>query len=151
MNLEEELKISRKLETNEALFISIIYSAKYLEKLHVPIFKKYKLSESHYNVLRILRGKYPKHHTPTSIKEVMIDKTKDLTRLVDKLYKNNYVERWQCSENRRQTNIKITEEGISLMKTIDEEMNALNGIGDHLSEDKKQQIIHLLKEFRNKP
>ena len=82
------------------------------------IFKDLGITPQQYNVLRILKGKHPGCCAAGDIKEVMLDKSPDLTRLIDRLIEKGYVTREVCMENRRKLDIAITDKGLAFTKEI---------------------------------
>ena len=99
-----------------------------------------------YNVLRILRGAN-KAITVNSVKERMVQKSTNSTRLMDKLCTKKLIERMRCENDRRVVYVKITDIGLSLLEAINMEefdtyMNVLN-----LKEAK--ELNRLLDKVRN--
>ncbi|MCT4664751.1 MAG: winged helix DNA-binding protein [Flavobacteriales bacterium] len=129
MELFKELKMSKDFtDINEKTIVNIFYTAKVLEKRTLLILKPYQINNQHYNVLRILRGRYPKSATPSDIREVLIDKTSDLTRLLDKMVNLEIVERENNLENRRKVDLTITQKGLDLLDKIQQPLDELHGL-----------------------
>ena len=82
--------------------INIKYTANWLDTIGNEILKPNKISIQQYNILRILRGS-EKAITVTTIKERMIQKSPNSTRLMDKLCDKNLIERTRCENDRRVT------------------------------------------------
>ena len=101
-----------------------------------------------YNILRIVNGSFPNSVSPGYIKEVMLDKGRDLTRLVDKLVKLGYVERKLCKDNRRKMNITITQQGSDVINSIGKEINILY-TSYNLNEEEATQLSNLLDKLRS--
>jgi DNA-binding MarR family transcriptional regulator len=103
----------------------------------------------HYNILRILKGKYPKPSSPGEIKEVMLDKAPDLTRLLDKMVDMGLVDRHLCPDNRRKMDVFITTKGIDLLEKVSKEQNRMYQEDmNNLSEDEAEHLSNLLDKFR---
>ena len=94
-----------------------------------------------------MRGSHPKPVTPGYIKEVMLDKGRDLTRLVDKLVKLNYLERRLCEHNRRKMEITITKTGLDLIDVISKDSEPLFK-AQPLTEEESLQLSNLLDKLR---
>ena len=121
--LEAEIKQRAfKNEVRKAL-INIMYTANWIRDNHAPIIKEYGILQQHYNIMRIVKGKKGEAVSPGQIIKVMIDKGRDLTRLVDKLVKLGYLERNPSSVNRRKVDIHITEEGIRITDEIEKRLD----------------------------
>ena len=112
------------------------------------VFKDHQLTNQQYNVLRILRGKYPESLNPSEIKAVMIDKNPDLTRLCDRLSTMGLIDRCIDGENRRKMNIKINEKGLEILEKIDPAMDAFHLSINNISEKEAEQLSQLLDKMR---
>ncbi len=125
--------------------INIKYTANWLDTLGNEILKPYKISIQQYNILRILRGA-DKSITVNTIKDRMIQKSPNATRLMDKLCDKNLIERTRCENDRRVVYIKISEKGLKLLNTIniDEFDNQMNAI----TEDEAKLLNKLLDKIR---
>ena len=147
MGFKEEIK--SKFDSNQLMAaVNIIYTSNWLRDISLPIYKKHNILSQHYNILRIVNGSFPNSVSPGYIKEVMIDKGRDLTRLVDKLVKQGYVERNLCKDNRRKMKITITPSGTEIIKTIGEEINNLYK-NYNLNEEEAIKLSELLDKLRS--
>ena len=147
MGFKEEIK--SKFDSNQLMAaVNIIYTSNWLRDISLPIYKKHNILSQHYNILRIVNGSFPNSVSPGYIKEVMIDKGRDLTRLVDKLVKLGYVERSLCKDNRRKMKIKITKSGTEIINTIGSEINRLYS-SYNLNEHEANQLSTLLDKLRS--
>ena len=136
MGIKEEIKSN--FSSNRIMAtVNIFYTANWLRDVGAPIYNKHGILSQHYNILRIVRGSHPKPVSPGYIKDVMLDKGRDLTRLVDKLVKLGYVERSLCESNRRKMEISITESGSKIYagyNLSDEEALTLSNLLDKVRE-----------------
>jgi len=98
--------------------LNIMYTANWLMGEFRDIYKPYGITPQQYNVLRILRGKHPESVNPSEIKEVMLDKNPDITRLCDRLLAMGLIGRSIDAVNRRKMNIVITQQGLHLLAQI---------------------------------
>ena len=146
--IEDEIQ-QRHFNTEiEKATLNIMYTSNWMRDETVPMFKKHGILQQHYNILRIVRGKKGEPTTPGQIIKVMLDKGRDLTRLVDKLVKINYLERRICPSNRRKVEIFITEEGLEVTEQIGEQISAWHRGSTHLSHDESIQLNDLLNKLR---
>ncbi|MCX7723608.1 MAG: MarR family transcriptional regulator, partial [Verrucomicrobiae bacterium] len=83
------------------------------------VLSKFDLTPQQFNLLRILRGQYPSPASISLIKERMLDKMSDASRLVDRLIQKKLVERKICSQDRRKVDVIITRKGLKLLEKID--------------------------------
>ncbi len=147
MSFKEEIK--SKFDSNQLMAaVNVIYTSNWLRDVSLPIYQKHNILSQHYNILRIVNGSYPNAVSPGYIKEVMLDKGRDLTRLVDKLVKLGYVERNLCKDNRRKMKITITEMGSEIIETIGKEINSLY-TSYNLNEEEAIKLSELLDKLRS--
>jgi MarR family transcriptional regulator, multiple gene regulator MgrA len=145
----EEVILSDKFRNEyHKAALNIIVTAHWLSAQHAEMFKKYKLSSQQYNVLRILRGRYPSPCTLLSVRERMIDKMSDVSRIVERLRIAGYVERSSCSDDRRAVDIKISEKGLELLKTMESEESDMDSIMKNLTPEETKKLNDLLDKLR---
>jgi len=99
-------------------------------------------------VLRILRGQYPKPATVNLIKERMIDKMSDASRIVDRLVQKQLVTRCTNDKDRRAVDIRISEQGLDLLSKIDKEYKTRDMFKNSLTEEEAGQLSALLDKLR---
>jgi len=146
--IEEAIQSRFRNEKHKAI-VNILYTSKYIESKIDAFIKPYQLSHQQYNILRIVRGAGGKPVSLKYIKERMLDKMPDASRIVDKLYQKALLKRVECLKDRRSVDITITEKGLQLLAQMDknsEEMDNLLGI---LEESQLQTLNHLLDLVRN--
>jgi DNA-binding MarR family transcriptional regulator len=149
MKIEKAIKQSKFDSPLQKAVINIFYTANWLRDLQSEVFKKHGILPQHYNVLRIIKGKHPESVAPGDIKEVMLDKGNDVTRLVDKLVKMGLVKRSLCEANRRKIDINLTEKGLTFLKDLNDPMKRqFNAIKKQLSEKDAEQLSNLLDKLR---
>ena len=143
-DLSKELDSTFPNEKVKAL-LNIKYTAGWLDQIGNEILKPYKISEQQYNILRILRGAgkaIPVH----VVKEKMIQKSPNATRLMDKLSDKAFIERTRCENDRRVVFIKITKRGLSLLEKIN--MNQFDDVLKTLTEEEAKILNTLLDKLR---
>ena len=111
MNILEAINQKSFDSSYEKAVVNLLYTHNWVRDRQQEVFKPYGLKMQHYNVLRILKGRYPEAYSPGEIKEVMLDKAPDLTRLIDKMVDMGLVDRHLCPDNRRKMNVFITDKG----------------------------------------
>ncbi|MFO0357371.1 MAG: MarR family winged helix-turn-helix transcriptional regulator [Sphingobacteriaceae bacterium] len=150
MKFENAIKQSKFESSQQKAMLNIMYTANWLRDEQAELFKSYDLLPQHYNVLRIIKGKHPLPVSPSDIKEVMIDKGNDVTRLVDKLVKLKLVDRNLCPENRRKIDINLTKQGLKLIDEISKQLlPKLKHIKNRLSEKDADILSDLLDKLRD--
>jgi len=117
VKIEEEIKQPKFKNEYQKAHINVLFTAAWLSQQTTQQLKPFNISWQQFNILRILRGMYPKPVTVKLLTERMIDKMSNASRLVEKLKQKGYVERKACPDDRRRVDIVITEQG---MKVINE-------------------------------
>lgn len=120
-------KTSYTSAEQEKLVMNIIYSGNLFNLVSNRIFKPFDLTMQQYNVLRILREAQGFPLSITDIESKMLDRSSNVSRLIDKLVSKDFVTRVESRKDRRKMKIKIKEDGASVLKEIDEiifEMNS---------------------------
>jgi DNA-binding MarR family transcriptional regulator len=148
MRIEEEIQ-SNKFEDNyHKLVINIAYTEGWLSNLFRCKFEKHNLTQQQFNILRILRGQYPSPATVNLLKERMIDKMSDASRIVDRLVQKGLVSRCTNTKDRRAVDIRISDEGMAILSTMDNEFKTSDALKDNLTEEEAAQLSDLLDKLR---
>jgi|TARA_Y100000385_G_scaffold14473_1_gene14720 DNA-binding MarR family transcriptional regulator len=149
MNLEQSISQAKFDSEQEKLMINVIYSANLLNLITTRLFKPFDLSPQQYNVLRILRGQKGSSIALMEIENRMLDKSSNVSRLVDKLISKDLVNRSVCSEDRRRIEILITSNGMSILKEIDAILSEMNSkLKELISDDDANQTNRILDHLR---
>lgn len=151
VKFEDEIKQRKFSSDFQKATLNVIFTANWIHAHFRDVFKPFDLTQQQYNVLRILRGKHPKSANPGEIKDVMLDKNPDLTRLCDRLYNLGLIHREADPVNRRKINIKISDEGLKLLKKIDPKIQAIEEVMTTLSPEEATMLSDLLDKLRNLP
>lgn len=138
--------INSKFENNRIkALLNIIYTANWINSYQNEFFKDFGISPQQYNILRILRGAN-KALSVQTIKNRMLERSPNATRLMDKLCAKQYIERLPSEEDRRVVKIKITRQGIDLLNAIPDDVN--RNLLENLSETEAEQLSDLLDKMR---
>lgn len=148
MKFEEEIKQTSFKNPREKAIINILYTGNWLRDRSEGVLKPKGINEQHFNILRILRGRYPSTICPSEIKEVLINKRGDLTRLLDKLVAMGLVGRDINPDNRRMINLKITDAGLNLLLQLDPLFEELSRKNNALTPEESEQLSNLLDKMR---
>ena len=112
------------------------------------VLKPYDISPAQYNILRILNGATNRPVSASYLKDRVIDKGSNITRLIDKMEIKNWVTRSLCETNRRQMDIDITREGINVLSEVTEEINELIKVLYSITEDEAKMVSKILIKIR---
>lgn len=121
--IDEELQSRFESEQQKAM-LNVMFTANWFKTQQVGLFKPFGISPQQYNILRILRGANEKVNMHC-VKERMIDRAPNATRLTDKLIAKGLVVRERCDKDRRVVYVRISEQGMELLDTIDKKNRAL--------------------------
>ena len=149
--IQQELKQTRPFgNTEQEAYLNLLRTSNALLAGLSELLKAYDLTQTQYNVLRILRGAGEKGLTAGEVGERMITRDPDVTRLLDRLEKRGLVERWRCGEDRRVVHTRITRPGLDLISPLDERVTELHvrQLG-HLGPERLATLIELLEATRD--
>ncbi|MGX5819428.1 MarR family winged helix-turn-helix transcriptional regulator [Chitinophaga lutea] len=147
-NIEKLISIKNFTNEQHKGLVSLIFVGNWIIAQHQTFFKQYDITMQQFNILRILRGQYPKSASINMLKERMLDKMSDVSRLVERLRKAELVERKHCEEDRRAVDVRITSKGLDLLQEIDRELYVLEEIlSNSLSEKEISQLNKLLDKM----
>lgn len=148
MKLEEEIKQEKFKSEKQKLAVNIIYTHGWLVHSQTGIFKKYDLTTAQYNILRILRGQYPNPANIFLLKERMLDKMSDVSRLVERLRTKGFVDRRICENDRRRAEVIITDKGLELLAELDELVPEFDKIFENIGDNEAKILNDLMDKLR---
>ncbi len=150
MKIDDELKGHFRNEYHRGL-INLIYTANYVSYEFLRTLRHYNLTEQQYNVLRVLRGF--RHQAPLTIgflKERMLDRDSNISRIVERLYAKGLVSRTENPKDRREKSIQITDNGLKLLDAMFECEKNVDQLLKNLSLDEVNELNRLLDKIREK-
>ncbi|MGD1844748.1 MAG: MarR family winged helix-turn-helix transcriptional regulator [Salibacteraceae bacterium] len=148
MRLEDELKMKQFSHPFQKAMLNIGFTGNWIRQKIRPTMEGFGLTAQQYNVLRILRGRHPEAAFPGEVKAVMIDKTPDLTRLIDRLLKKELVTRNTCAENRRKVALHITKKGLLLLEEMEPVLKAKMKDLQKITDEEAEMLSALLDKLR---
>jgi len=125
--------------------LNIKFTANFLDTVGNAMFKPFNISEQQYNILRILRGA-KEAITVKTVKERMVQKSPNSTRLMDKLCDKGLIERTRCENDRRVVYVEINEKGLALLDKI--KMDDFDEYLNTITEDEAKILNELLDKVR---
>jgi len=142
--------ISKEIESTFAsndlkAYINILYTASWINGKQLEFFKPYNISPQQYNILRILRGAKDPISVQT-VKNRMVQRSPNVTRLMDKLCTKHFIDRIPSKDDRRVVNIIVTEKGLKLLAEIDKKWD--NVLLKNLTDEEALQLSNLLDKVR---
>ena len=149
-SFKEEIKTSLK-DDKKLLFLNILYTSAWLDQIYNPIFKSNGLTNSQYNILRILKGSFPEPLSVGEIKDRIMFKQTDITRMIDRLVEKEFVSRKLCENNRRKMDVLITSLGMELLAKVNPEIENAEKeyLTDKISEKEAKEVGKILDIIRS--
>ena len=146
MGLEQDINQSKFRNEYQKATINIIYTSNFLQQQFKALLEPTDITPQQFNILRILRGESPL--STLQIRERMLDKMSDTSRLVDRLQKKGLLEKKSCKFDKRLVDVTITEKGLDLLAQLDASANKLDSIISNLSTAEAKQLNDLLDKAR---
>jgi DNA-binding MarR family transcriptional regulator len=148
MKLEDEIQQKKFKSDFHKLALNIGYTHNWLSYINDLHFKNADITPQQYNVLRILRGQYPNTCNLKLVKERMLDRMSDASRIVEKLKTKGMVLRKECPDDRRNIDLIITDKGLALLKELDFIDDHAKKTFKHLTLAEVKQLNTLLDKLR---
>ena len=118
MGIEKDIQQTNFRNEFQKMSINIIYTANWLNEKMGQILATEDITQQQYNILRILRGSECPLST-LKIRERMLDKMSDTSRIVDRLIVKGLVEKTACIKDKRLVDITISKKGLQLLEKLD--------------------------------
>ena len=151
MGIEKDIQQTNFRNEFQKMSINIIYTANWLNEKIGQILATEDITQQQYNILRILRGSECPLST-LKIRERMLDKMSDTSRIVDRLIVKGLVEKTACIKDKRLVDITISKKGLQLLEKLDSLNEHIDSILKGVSEKEAQamnQILDKLREHSN--
>jgi MarR family multiple gene transcriptional regulator MgrA len=149
--IEDDIKQATFKNDLSKAGINLIYTGTWLKTLHSDFFKSFGITWSQHNILRILRGQKGNAVSINTIKERMMDKSSNVSRITEKLQKKKLIDCRPSVDDRRSVNVSITEKGLQLLKKVEDRIPEINNLLAHLDPDELVMLNTLLDKVRNTP
>src|SRR6478672_5566002 len=121
MSLEKEIHQEKFMHSKQKAMINLLYTYGWVIEKIKGFLAKEDITHQQFNILRILRGAFPKPLSTLQIRERMLDKMSDTSRIVDRLITKDLVKKTICPADKRLVDVVITEKGQELLKKINKE------------------------------
>lgn len=148
MRIDDEIQSSKFEDNYHKAVININYTYGWLNNILRCQFERYNLTPQQFNVLRILRGQFPKPATVNLLKERMVDKMSDASRIVDRLVQKGLVSRCTNTRDRRAVDIRISDKGMEILEKMDSEFKTKDFLKGRMSDEEAGQLSDLLDKLR---
>jgi DNA-binding MarR family transcriptional regulator len=153
MGIEKDINQQHFQSEAQKAMINLMYTHNWVTERIKEILAEDGITMQQFNILRILRGSDPIPLSTLSIRERMLDKMSDTSRIVDRLLTKGLVDKKTCVTDKRLVDIYITSEGKKLLEKLDHKSDAMNAIASKLSNnelEKLNELLDLLRTFQEK-
>jgi DNA-binding MarR family transcriptional regulator len=146
MGLEQDINQLKFRNEYQKATINIIYTSNFLQQQFKTLLEPADITTQQFNILRILRGESPL--STLQIRERMLDKMSDTSRLVERLLKKGLLEKKSCKFDKRLVDVTITEKGLALLAELEASADRLDSIISNLTSAEAKQLNELLDKAR---
>jgi len=147
MRIEDEIKSTFKSEYHKLLVNLKLTSSRLGEGMQASM-KEFGLTSTQYNVLRILRGQKQVPASVGLIKNRMIERNSDVSRIIDRLLKKELIIRTENKLDRRQKDVIISDKGLDVLSQIDSKEDQIKELVGHLNKKEVTLLNELLDKCR---
>lgn len=147
MSLENDLQQKFRNDSQKAM-LNILYTSYFIQDRMNNMFKQYDITRQQFNVLRILRGQHPGHASVNLIRERMLDKMSDASRIVERLRLKELVIRKNAEKDKRAVEVSITQAGLKLLEEMEKPVQEFEALFNCWTAEETAQINGLLDRFR---
>ncbi len=147
MSLEKDINQSKFNTEHQKVMVNIIYTANWMNEQLKPFFDSADITQQQFNILRILRGAAAPIST-LQIRQRMLDKMSDTSRIVDRLLIKGLVKKTISSTDKRLVDVSITNKGKKLLEKLDASQDKMDAISNNLTDADAEIINNLLDKMR---
>lgn len=148
MKIEDEIQQKKFKDDYQKLIVNLLYTSNWINAHFEQLFKGSDITLQQYNVLRILRGQSPNPSSIKLIKERMLDRMSDASRIVDKLVAKKLVMRKQSDCDKRSVDVVISDTGLNLLQSLDVLDEKSKELLKSLSQAEITELNNLLDKLR---
>ena len=148
MGIDQDIRQSKFRNEHQKAGINMIYTYGWIMERQKEVFATEDITPQQFNILRILRGSQPEPLSTLQIRERMLDKMSDTSRIVDRLIAKGLVKKGICKTDRRLVDVSISDKGKKLLERMDKLQDDLDNITGNLSRKEAATLSHLLDKIR---
>ena len=149
MGIEKEIQQVHFSSTHQKAMINLLFTYGWVIEKIRDFLAREDITHQQYNILRILRGAHPKPLSTLQIRERMLDKMSDTSRIVDRLILKDLVKKSTCPTDKRLVDVVITEKGQELLQRLDAQNERMDKMTGSLSDEDAETLSRLLDKLRN--
>ena len=149
MSIDKAIQQVKFRNPHQKAAINLIYTLSWMREKTKCIFEAEDITPQQFNILRILRGSFPQPLSTLQIRERMLEKMSDTSRIVDRLITKGFVKKLTCKNDRRLVDVIISDKGKKLLERLDTRQNEIDGVLNNLSEKDANILSDLLDKIRD--
>lgn len=150
MGIENDIQQASFRNEFQKMGINLMYTANWLNERIGRFLIQEDITQQQYNILRILRGS-DKPLSTLQIRERMLDKMSDTSRIVDRLIVKELVAKNTCPYDKRLVDITLTNKGLVLVEKLDQYNDQIDAILQGVSEKEAATLNQILDKLRSLP
>jgi len=148
MGIEQDISQAKFRSIYQKATINFIYTFNWMNEKIKNMLDQYDITPQQFNILRILRGA-GKPISTLQIRQRMLDKMSDTSRIVDRLIKKELVKKVVCEGDRRLVDVSISDNGLQLLDRIDLLQDEMDAVFKNLTDDEVIMLNTLLDKIRS--
>ena len=149
MGLEKDIHQNTFRNPRQKAMINILYTYGWTIEKIKKFLAREDITHQQFNILRILRGAHPDPLSTLQIRERMLDRMSDTSRIVDRMVLKGLVRKTPCPKDKRLVDVTITDKGQKLLKKMDAEADQIDSIMKSLTESEAEMLSNLLDKLRS--
>ena len=148
MGIDQDILQSKFRNEHQKAGVNLLYTYGWVMERTKELFASEDITPQQFNILRILRGSLPEPLSTLQIRERMLDKMSDTSRIVDRLIAKGLVKKGVCKADRRLVDVMITDKGKKMLERLDKREEDLDNIIGNLSVKEATTLSELLDKIR---
>jgi len=149
MGIEKDIQQQHFQSESQKAIVNLVYTYHWITEKIKTMLSQDGITMQQFNILRILRGSDPQPLSTLTIRERMLDKMSDTSRIVDRLVLKGWVIKRTCASDKRLVDVSITKEGKRLLEKIDKRIDEMNAVVSSLSQQDLKRLNELLDQMRS--
>ena len=149
MGIDQDIQQATFRNPHQKAAINLIYTLGWMRDKTKCFFEAEDITPQQFNILRILRGSFPQPLSTLQIRERMLEKMSDTSRIVDRLIAKGLVKKVTCKNDRRLVDVIITDKGKKILERLDTKQDEMDGVLGNLSEKDANILSDLLDKIRD--
>jgi DNA-binding MarR family transcriptional regulator len=150
MGIEKDIQQAKFRNEYQKMGINLLFTANWMNERISRVLATEDITQQQYNILRILRGSDVPLST-LQIRERMLDKMSDTSRIVDRLIVKELVQKAACKADKRLVDITLTEKGLLLVQRLDQFNDQIDAILKGVTENEAATLNQILDKLRSLP